>query len=112
MDAFEFKKYNSTVATAKNLDELKEQMEKFRNSDPSLVNWHLEQGHIQKWLEYAGYRDAAEKLNGVKSVDEALRVLSSSATRSRSGGSGRGGQMGMGKGRKGSGPMKPGSQRK
>jgi hypothetical protein len=110
MNAFEFKKYDRTVATAKNLDELKEQMNNFRSSDPSLVNWHLENGHIQSWLEYAGYKDEASKLKGVTTVDEAIKILSSSSGSSSSSGMRRNGQMG--KGRKRSGPMGPGMNKK
>jgi hypothetical protein len=106
MDAFEFKRYDMTVATARNLDELKEQMNNLRSSDPSLVNWHLEQGHIQSWLEYAGYKDEASKLKGVTTVDEAIKILSSSSGSSNPSGIRRNGPMGKGRKRMGPGMNK------
>ncbi|MGC8566320.1 MAG: hypothetical protein ACP5I6_03995 [Caldisphaera sp.] len=74
-EPFLFKSFDKVIGIAHNLNELKNEMERLSNLDPSAVNYHLKEGHIVNWLKYLGEEEIAKKLEGIDNVKEALNVL-------------------------------------
>jgi hypothetical protein len=75
MEKFYFKSYDNIIASAGNLEELKNAIIKLAKEDPGCVNYHLREGHIVQWLNYIGELDTAKSLTGVSDVKNAMIKL-------------------------------------
>lgn len=71
VDAFYFKSYGRTIGTARDVKELNTEIARLVEVDSAAVAYHLSQGHIVQWLEYAGEKGLAELLRNVQDIEQA-----------------------------------------
>ncbi|ADL19272.1 hypothetical protein ASAC_0866 [Acidilobus saccharovorans 345-15] len=64
------------IGVAKDEEELLTEMKRLSEVDPKAVEYHLAQGHIRAWLDYIGRGDLASLLSDVKSLADAVKLLS------------------------------------
>ena len=87
VEPFYFKSYGRTIGVARNVGDLREELGRLAEENPDAVAYHLRQGHIVRWLEYANQKELAEQLRNVEKVDEARlmvdRYLENSKLRAR-----------------------------
>ncbi len=90
MEPFYFKKYDETIGTACDINDLKKEIERLKAENPLSVEYHLREGHIVQWLNYIGEKKVASELTGVNDIDGALKILEQAGVHKRKpGGMGR-----------------------
>ncbi|BFI73844.1 uncharacterized protein SSO10704 [Nanoarchaeota archaeon] len=74
-EPFYFKSFDKIVGVAKDVEELKKEIARLLYIDPKVVEYHLKEGHIVKWLEYIGENELAKKLRKVTDPIKAYEVI-------------------------------------
>ncbi len=74
--------YDRVIGVAKNVRELDKEMKRLAREDRPCLEYHLANGHIVSWLEYANEPEFAKDLAGVINVEEALRLTERYVARS------------------------------
>ena len=64
--------YDRVIGVAKNVRELDKEMKRLAREDRPCLEYHLANGHIVSWLEYANEPEFAKDLAGVINVEEAF----------------------------------------
>jgi dTDP-4-dehydrorhamnose reductase len=82
VNPFYFMSYDRVIGVAHDTNELAREMKRLSKENPAAVEYHLENGHIVQWLDYAGERELARELVGVTNVEEAQRKIEKQAQRS------------------------------
>jgi hypothetical protein len=72
---FYFKSYDTIIGEASNVCELKIEMRRLSEEFPKAIEYHLHEGHIVQWLICIGETELAEKLRGVRTINEAQNIL-------------------------------------
>jgi hypothetical protein len=82
VEPFYFTSYGTVIGVAKDVGELNKEMKRLAREDRACLEYHLVNGHIVLWLEYANEPELAKDLAGVKNIEEALRLVERHAVRS------------------------------
>ncbi|WP_054857807.1 hypothetical protein [Vulcanisaeta sp. JCM 16159] len=75
-EPFYFKSFDRVIGIARNVEELKSELERLINVDPKALEYHLREGHIVQWLVYIGEVELAKRLIGVGDPKRALEIVS------------------------------------
>jgi len=75
MEPFYFKSYDKIIATANNVNELLEDMEKLVKENPESLKYHLAEKDIYKWLNYINEKKLATKLKNVNDPEKAILTI-------------------------------------
>ena len=75
LQPFYFTSYERVVGVARDVRELDREMKRLAREDRPCLEYHLVNGHIVRWLEYANELELAKDLTGVGNVEEALRLV-------------------------------------
>jgi hypothetical protein len=83
-EPFYFKSYDKIIGRATNLHQLWMELERLAEENPGALKYHLEEGHIVRWLEFSNEKELASELRGVKDVKEVrVKVTTYLQTRRR-----------------------------
>ena len=74
-EPFYFKSFDRIIGIARNVEELRSEIERLINADPRALEYHLREGHIVQWLVYIGEDELAKRLINVNDPRKALEII-------------------------------------
>lgn len=84
MEPFLFRSYFYCLkGQANDVIELEIEMKRLNRVDPGCLEWHLDCGHLTAWLKYIGEKNLAERLVKAGDLEEAIKIVSRTASRRR-----------------------------
>lgn len=75
MEPFYFKSFERVIGIACDVPGLYYTIKCLSVYDKAAVEYHLKEGHIADWLDYAGENEISELIRNSKSVDEVIKIL-------------------------------------
>ena len=75
MEPFYFRSYDKIIATANNVNELLDAMEKLSMSNPESLKYHVANKDIYNWLNYIDEKKLATKIRNTKDPKKAITAI-------------------------------------
>ena len=64
LEPFYFMSYDRVIGVARNVNDLREELARLSEENPEALEYHIKQGQIASWLNYANEKELAEELKG------------------------------------------------
>ena len=72
---FYFKSYDRVIGIARNVNDLQGELTRLAEENPDALEYHIKEGQIGRWLDYANEKELAEQLKDVKSIEQARIIV-------------------------------------
>jgi hypothetical protein len=79
---FCFTSYGTVIGKASSVPELYQEMKKLAKDNRPCLEYHLVQGHLVSWLDYAQEQELAKELSGIRNIESALVLVERHLVRS------------------------------
>jgi hypothetical protein len=75
LEPFYFKSYDQIIGIARNVNDFHIEFARLAEESPEALAYHLKEGHIVNWLDYANEKELAAQLKGVENVGDARLAM-------------------------------------
>lgn len=74
-EPFYFMRYSEIIGKAENVKELRSEVSRLSKQNPESIEYHIREGHLNRWLSDIGKTDIANRIEKDTSIKDLLEIL-------------------------------------